>query len=50
MQFRHFASLTERFGLVATFIFIFIFVTIFWGPFSSLVGAIFTLLTGITFL
>ena len=37
----------ERFGLIATFIFIFIFITLFWAPFSQLIGVIFTLFTGL---
>lgn len=36
----------ERYGFFVTFALIFLFINIFWGPFSHIVGLIFTLLTG----
>lgn len=47
MKYQNFTMQFERLGLFATFAFIFIFITLFWGPFSQLVGSIFTLLTGV---
>jgi Zn-dependent protease len=49
MKYRKFTSLIERYGLFATFAFIFIFIQILWTPFSHLVGSVFTLLTGLHF-
>lgn len=49
MKYREFMRFTERYGLFVTFAFIFVFITLFWGPFSELVGAVFTLLTGVRF-
>ncbi len=37
----------ESLGLFATFAIVFIFINLFWGPFSVVVGSAFTLLTGI---
>jgi Zn-dependent protease len=36
----------DRFGLLASFLFIYIFVTLLWAPFSVVVGAVFTAFTG----
>lgn len=36
----------ESFGLLATFLIIFIFINLLWEPFSQVVGSLFTLLTG----
>lgn len=49
MKYRAFGALFERFGLIATFAFIFIFITFFWGPFTIVVGSVFKLLTGMSF-
>ncbi len=49
MGYRNFVAQFERFGLVGTFLFIFIFVQIFWAPFSALVQAVFFLITGHNF-
>ncbi len=48
-KYRQFTNVVERYGLIVTFIFIFIFITIFWGPFSRLIGMMFEFLTGIHF-
>ncbi len=37
----------ESFGLFATFAIVFIFINLFWGPFSTLVGSVFMFLTGV---
>jgi Zn-dependent protease len=47
MRYRAFGTMIERFGLIATFVFIFIFINIFWGPFSVLLHGVFKLLTGL---
>lgn len=49
MRYKQFTALFQRFGLLATFAFIFIFITLLWGPFSVLVNTVFELLTGIRF-
>lgn len=36
----------ESFGLLATFLIIFIFINLLWEPFSAVVGSLFTVLTG----
>lgn len=45
-QYRQFMSTVEQYGLIVTFVFIFLFINIFWGPFSQAVSFLFTLLTG----
>lgn len=49
MGYRNFVHTFERFGLIGTFLFIFIFIQVLWVPFSRLVATIFTLITGISF-
>lgn len=49
MKYRDFGVFMERIGLIGTFIFIFIFINLFWGPFSVVIGSIFELLTGLRF-
>lgn len=49
MKYKSVASLMERFGLLATFAFIFIFISIFSKPFFAFVGLVFTLFTGVRF-
>lgn len=46
MAYRNFLAQFERFGLIGTFLFIFIFIQIFWKPFSALVQAVFFVVTG----
>lgn len=49
-KYRELTVAMERFGLLGTFLFIFVFVTLLWEPFSVLVGTVFELFTGIRFL
>lgn len=49
MGYRNFLAQFERFGLLGTFLFIFIFIQILWKPFSALVQTVFTLITGQSF-
>lgn len=46
MGYRNFLVQFERFGLLGTFLFIFIFIQILWKPFSALVQTVFALITG----
>lgn len=46
VRYRAFVSNFERWGLLGTFLFIFIFINLLWGPFSRLVFTIFEILTG----
>lgn len=46
VRYRVFVSNFERWGLLGTFLFIFIFINLLWGPFSRLVFTIFEMLTG----
>lgn len=47
IRYRALAQAFERWGLIGTFLFIFIFINLFWGPFSKLVLAVFGLFTGL---
>ncbi len=46
MRFQEIAAQIQQFGLIATFLFIFLFANIFWQPFSALVRSVFALITG----
>lgn len=46
MSYQNFLQTFERFGLIGTFLFIFIFIQVFSAPFSRLVSFVFLLLTG----
>lgn len=46
MKYRELVVWFERFGLLGTFLFIFIFLNVLWAPFSDLVFAVFQLFTG----
>lgn len=46
-KYREMTMWIERYGLLFTFAFIFIFINLFWGPFSQLVFSVFELLTGL---
>lgn len=46
MSYRNFLAQFERFGLLGTFLFIFIFIQILWKPFSALVQTVFAVITG----
>lgn len=48
-QYETFLRKVQSFGLLFTFAFIFIFINLIWGPFSQVIGGIFTLLTGSRF-
>ena len=48
-KYRALTMWVERYGIFVTFAFIFIFINVFWGPFSRLVGAVFELFTGMRF-
>lgn len=47
MRYREMTAAIERMGFLFTVLFIFIFITLFWGPFSAFVFTIFELFTGI---
>lgn len=49
MGYRNFLAQFERFGLLGTFLFIFIFIQVLWAPFSTLVQTVFALITGQSF-
>lgn len=49
MKYREFTLWVERYGVLAAFVFIFVFIKIFWVPFSTFVGSVFAVLTGIPF-
>lgn len=46
-KYRTMMASVERYGFFVTFLFIFIFINVFWGPFSMVIGTIFELLTGV---
>lgn len=46
-RYRSFTIWFEQYGLIATLLFIFLFINIFWQPFSSFVFFIFELFTGL---
>lgn len=47
MGYQNFVRKMEGFGFLVTIIFIFVFVNLFWGPFSIAVGVVFELMTGL---
>lgn len=49
MRYHELVQSIERFGLIATFLFIFLFINILWEPFSRLVNGVFLFLTGTSF-
>ncbi len=49
MQYQRFVKTIEGYGFLVTFIFIFIFINLLWGPFSLILGNIFELFTGMRF-
>ena len=48
-KYRALTMWVERYGIFVTFAFIFIFISVLWGPVSRLVGAVFELFTGMRF-
>ncbi len=49
MRYRQLGARIEQYGLLANFLFIFLFVYLLWAPFQVLVQAFFLLLTGVPF-
>lgn len=49
MQYQALMARIQSFGLIVTFLFIFLFVTLLWEPFSVLINTIFYLITGVYF-
>lgn len=47
LSYRDLTSRLEQFGLIFTFLFLFIFIQVLWGPFSVLVFSVFEALTGL---
>jgi Zn-dependent protease len=47
MKYRNFVQAFERWGLIGTFLFIFIFIQVLWEPFSYLVFSVFEVFTGL---
>ncbi|MFT5849984.1 MAG: Zn-dependent protease, partial [Patiriisocius sp.] len=45
-KYRSMIASVERYGFFVTFALIFVFINVFWGPFSQVIGAIFELFTG----
>jgi Zn-dependent protease len=46
-KYRAMIASVERYGFIVTFLVIFIFINLFWGPFSVIIGSIFELMTGL---
>lgn len=46
MKYRALGDIMGRFGLIGTFLFVYVFITIFWKPFQAIVGSVFKLFTG----
>lgn len=46
-SYRSFTIWFEQYGLIATLLFIFVFINLFWAPFAMIVGYVFTLFTGV---
>ncbi|MEX0918068.1 MAG: site-2 protease family protein [Candidatus Paceibacterota bacterium] len=46
-SYRSFTMFFEQYGFIATILFIFIFINIFWTPFATLVFTVFELMTGL---
>lgn len=46
VAYQNFLHTFERFGLIGTFLFLFIFIQLFWGPFSVLTSFVFQMFTG----
>lgn len=47
-RYRTFVRAMEGYGFVVSIIFIFVFVNLFWAPFSHVVGNVFAFLTGVS--
>lgn len=49
MRYHEIVNRIQQYGLIVTFLFLFIFINILWEPFSRLVNGVFVLLTGMSF-
>jgi len=49
MRYHEMVNRIQQYGLIVTFLFIFIFINLLWEPFSRLINAVFVLLTGTSF-
>lgn len=49
MRYQELGAKFRQFGLIATFLFIFVFITLLWEPFATLVNMVFFLITGTSF-
>ncbi len=49
MRYQELGARFQQFGLIATFLFIFVFITLLWEPFAALVNSAFFLITGTYF-
>jgi Zn-dependent protease len=47
IKYRELTRMMEQYGLIVTFVFIFVFINLLWVPFSKLVLSVFTLFTGL---
>lgn len=48
IKYQEFSRAIERYGILVTFLFIFVFINLLWGPFSTLVFSVFELFTGLS--
>lgn len=46
-QYRQMITAVERYGFIVTFLIIFVFINVFWGPFSQIISTLFELMTGV---
>lgn len=49
VSYQSFVRMMEGYGFIITILFLFLFINVFWGPFSVIVGNVFALLTGTYF-
>ncbi len=49
MKYRELGGRIEQYGIMATFVFIFVFMYVLWAPFHALIQSVFTLLVGFRF-
>lgn len=47
LSFQRFVRMMEGYGFLVTVLFLFLFINVFWGPFSMVVNSIFELFTGV---
>jgi len=46
-KYQRLLSSIERYGFIVTFLFIFVFINVFWTPFSKVIGMLFSMFTGL---